>query len=250
MKRLYLNFLLLIFLLSCATTNQQIITKDVRARLDLAQAYILKKQPRLAFIELKKIEKKAKRLPYFYFLKGLIYLQTKEPDKAISSLTYAIKLDPQYGDAYNNLGLAYLAKKDKKKAISCLKKALSIETYKTPEYAAHNLALIYINKGDLDKAIFYEKKALTLNWRYLPAYFSIINLYVKKGDISSAIYWIKKGIYAYPDNQNLYYLLGENYLRLGKTKDAKMAFIQVLKLDKSKETKFAKLARDYLDILK
>ncbi|WP_461834107.1 tetratricopeptide repeat protein [Desulfothermus sp.] len=251
MKRPYISFfLLLFFLASCATTNSPFITKDVRARLDLAQAYILKEQPRLAFIELKKIEDKANRLPYFHFLKGLIYLQTREINKAISSLTYAVKLDPQYGDAWNNLGLAYLANKDEKKAISCFENALSIETYKTPEYAAHNLALIYVNKGKLDKAIFYEKKALTLNWRYLPAYFSIVNLYVKKGNIPSAIYWIKKGIEAYPDNVNLYYLLGENYLRLGNTQDAKTAFFNVLKLDKSKETKFAKLARDYLDILK
>ncbi|WP_459893116.1 tetratricopeptide repeat protein [Desulfothermus okinawensis] len=251
MRRNHLKFLVLLFFISaCATTNPPLITRDVRARLDLAQSYILKQEPRLAFIELKKIENKAKRLPYFYFLKGLVYLQTKEIKKAILSLSYATKLDPGYGDAWNNLGLAYLADKQEKKAISCFEKALSIETYETPEYAAHNLALIYKKKGELDNAIFYEKKALTLNWRYLPAYLSIIDLYIKKAEIPSAIYWIKKGIESYPDNPDLYYLLGENYLRLGKRQDAKKAFLQVLSLDKGRETKFAKMARDYLDILK
>ncbi len=51
-------------------------------------------------------------------------------------------------------GLHTLQINRKKKAISCFEKALSIETYETPEYAAHNLALIYKKKGELDNAIF------------------------------------------------------------------------------------------------
>ncbi len=247
-KHLFLYFLSLFFL-SCATTSK-VITKDVRARLDLAQSYIMHKQPRLAMIELLKIRKEATNIPYYHFLKGLAYLETKEIKKAISSFSYAIKLNPSYGDAWNNLGLAYVAAGEEEKAIGCFKRALSIETYPTPEYAAHNLAMIYEKKGEIGKAIKYEKKALVLNWRYLPSYFSLSNLCIQKGDISCAIKWLKKGIEARPDNEKLYFLLGENYLRAGKTKEAKKAFTELLKLDGKKNSKLARMARDYLAIIK
>ncbi len=217
--------------------------------MDLASAYMAKGQPRLALVELDKIKDRAKDIPYYHFLKGLVYLQLKEREKGILALNRAVKLDPAYGDAWHYLGLAYLLDKNEEKAIKCFEKALSIESYPTPELAAHNLALVYIQRGEIDRAICYEKKALTQNWRYLPSYLTLIKLFQKKEDIESAIMWAKKGIEAFPDNVELYFLLGENYLRLGKKQEAKKAFTEVLLLDKQCKTKFAKVARDYLDIL-
>jgi len=249
MKRLILYFIFFLLCVGCATTKEQVVKKDVQARLDLAQSYLLKGQPRLALIELKKIEKSAKYIPFYYFLKGMVYFNIKETKKAIECFKKAISLNPSYGDAYNNLGIVYLAEGDEKKAIECFQKALNIEVYATPEYPAHNLALIYKKKGDLDKAISFEKKAITENWRYLPSYISIADLYVKKGDINSAIFWLKKGIEAFPENLRLYFLLGENYLRLGKKKDAKKFFKRIIELDKEGKSSLTKMARDYLDLL-
>lgn len=217
--------------------------------MDLASAYFSKGQPRLALVELDKIKEQARDIPYYYFLKGLVYLQLKDIDKGIMSFKTAIELDPNYGDAWNNLGLAYLAAKNEEKAIECFEKALAIESYPTPEFAAHNLALVYFQKKDIDKAIAYDEKAITQNWRFLPSYLTLIKLFIQKNDIDSAIFWARKGIEAFPDNVELYYMLGENYLRLGKKEEAKKAFLEVLALDKEFKTKFAKLARDYLDIL-
>ncbi len=247
-KRSILISLWLFLSLGCAGTNKYVVQKDVQARLDLAQSFLLKSEPRAALIELQKIESQARDIPFFYFLKGMIYLKVREFNKAVRCFNQAISINPRYGDAWNNLGITYLAEKKEDKAVECFKKAMSIESYPTPEYAAHNLALIYKKRGELEKAISLEKKALILNWRYLPSYLSIADLYVKKGDVASAILWLKKGIHAFPDNLNLYFLLGENYLRSGDETHAKECFTRIIELDKKGNSRFTKMARDYLDI--
>ena len=51
-----------------------------------------------------------------YNNRGLIYGNMGEHDKAIADYTEAIRLKPEYADAYYNRGIAYEKKGDKAKA--------------------------------------------------------------------------------------------------------------------------------------
>jgi tetratricopeptide (TPR) repeat protein len=71
---------------------------------------------------------------------GAIYAQKKDFDKAIENFTQAIKLDPNYADAYNVRGSAYLAKKDYVLARADWEKALQINPNHTD--ARDNLEIL------------------------------------------------------------------------------------------------------------
>ncbi len=222
--------------------------RDIQARFDLASSYLLRGEPRLALMELKKVEVRCKNFPYFYFMKGMVYLALQNPVDAIVSFKKAVKLRPTYGEAWNNMGMAYVLLKRDEMARKCFLRALSIDSYLTPEYAAHNLSLLYERRGDYGHAILYEKKALVQNWRYLPSYLHLAHLYSKKGNYKDAISCLKRGIEAFPDEARIYYRLGENYLRINRQEDAKRAFERVVSL--SKDPGLTRMARDYLALLK
>jgi tetratricopeptide (TPR) repeat protein len=77
---------------------------------------------------------------------GIAYHQMMQLDIARRNYEKAIKLNPQYSEAVNNLGTVFYAHKNYRKAISCYKRALKI---------APNSASVYSNLGT---AYFARKK--------------------------------------------------------------------------------------------
>jgi tetratricopeptide (TPR) repeat protein len=76
--------------------------------------------------------------PKFYLIRGSEFSLRGEYDKAISNYTEAIRLYPDYVDAYNRRGLAYICAKDYGKANSDFSKAIELD----PKNAR-----IYYNRG-------------------------------------------------------------------------------------------------------
>ena len=70
--------------------------------------------------------------------------------RAIASYDKAIKLDPNYANAYNNRGLAYYHEKDYKKAMADFNKAIELN----PDFARayNNRAYVYYQLKDVNKA--------------------------------------------------------------------------------------------------
>ncbi|OGQ13825.1 MAG: hypothetical protein A3B70_04030 [Deltaproteobacteria bacterium RIFCSPHIGHO2_02_FULL_40_11] len=90
-------------------------------------------------------------------------------DEAISECHKAIQLDPEFGNAWNDIG-AYLIEKGKfEEAVFYLKKAIRCKTYNTYHYAFYNLSRIWIQKGFYGRALKYLYKALAYNANYMPA---------------------------------------------------------------------------------
>ena len=52
-------------------------------------------------------KKKYPNEPFIYNLLGVLYAHTKAYENSIKSYTKAIKLNPNYFEAYNNIGVAY-----------------------------------------------------------------------------------------------------------------------------------------------
>ncbi|MDR3093912.1 MAG: tetratricopeptide repeat protein [Bacteroidales bacterium] len=77
----------------------------------------------------KSTEKNAKSaLSKYFFNKGILALQKKTYDAAITAFNQVIEVDDTYADAYFRLASCYNAKKNYDKAIENAKKALSIKT--------------------------------------------------------------------------------------------------------------------------
>jgi Tfp pilus assembly protein PilF len=72
-----------------------------------------------------------------------------EVDQAIEECRKALRLDPEFGNAWNDIGAYLTEKREFDKAIPYLKKACKAKNYDSPEYPHYNLGRLYIQKGML-----------------------------------------------------------------------------------------------------
>ncbi|MBU4343974.1 MAG: tetratricopeptide repeat protein [Desulfobacteraceae bacterium] len=128
--------------------------------------------------------------------------------KAIEYLKDAIRLDPDYGEAYNNIGMAYDSKGEYDRAIEYYQKALEIGIKKLgPEHPSvatryNNIGLAYNSKGEYDRAIEYLQKALKIDIKKLGpehpnvavVYNNIGEAYRSKGEYDRAIEYYQKSL--------------------------------------------------------
>lgn len=92
---------------------------------------------------------------------GIAYHQLTQLDPAKKNYEKAIKLNPQYAEAINNLGTIYYAKKNYRKAISQYNKALKY----TPDSASiySNLGTALFARKKFEEAFAMYQKALSLD---------------------------------------------------------------------------------------
>jgi len=118
-------------------------------------------------------------------------------DAAIDSYKQALKIKPDYADAYNNMGNALKDKGDLEAAIGSYKKALKIK----PDYADtyNNMGIALKDKGDLEAAIDSYKKALKIKPDYADAYYNMGITLEDKGDPEAAIDSYKQALKIEPN---------------------------------------------------
>ncbi len=128
--------------------------------------------------------------------------------KAMEYLNQAIRLDPNYGDAYNNIGGAYDNKGDYDRALEYYQKSLKIGLKKLgPEHPGvaidyNNTGVAYDSKGEYDRAIEYYQKALKIDLKKLGPehpgvaidYNNIGMAYNSEGEYGRAIEYLKKAL--------------------------------------------------------
>ncbi|HXK00827.1 MAG TPA: tetratricopeptide repeat protein [Verrucomicrobiae bacterium] len=92
---------------------------------------------------------------------GIAYHQLQELDKALKCYQQAVKLNPQYHEAVNNIGTIYYTKKNYRRAISQYRRALKI----APEQASihSNLGMAYFARNQMEPAVEEFRTALKLD---------------------------------------------------------------------------------------
>lgn len=100
---------------------------------------------------------------------GWTYSFRGQLSEAIEECHLAIKIDPDFGNPYNDIG-AYLIEMDQlDEAISWFERATNAKRYESPAFPHMNLGRVYERKGDWDQAIMSYKQAITLNPKYMAA---------------------------------------------------------------------------------
>lgn len=100
---------------------------------------------------------------------GWILAQLGDYEQAIYECKLALKLNPNYSIALNDLGVYFCEKQLFKKSLYFLRKALKSKNFSYPEYAHYNLAKVYLAKEEMLRAIAELKKSIRLNPSFRPA---------------------------------------------------------------------------------
>jgi tetratricopeptide (TPR) repeat protein len=151
--------LMLLFLaVSCATADR---SNKADAYYKLGIAYLNENKVQQAFVEFHKAYELSPHNKEILNAIGIVYLlHLDETKKAIEWFDKAVKEDPSYSEAYNNLGYSYQMLGEFEKAIPFYRKALSNPLYPTAEKAYVNMGNAYYRLGKYDAALGSYKEAI------------------------------------------------------------------------------------------
>ncbi len=127
----------------------------------------------------------AKRAPDEPTLLVELASQLPAGSEAVSALTRALTLRPDYGDALARLGSIQLEQKQLAKAAASLERALAIDPKQADWHA--DLGRVLLAQGDADKALAEAKKALSIVNNHAAGKLLEADALAAKGDIDPAI---------------------------------------------------------------
>ncbi len=149
-----------------------------------------------------------------YFNRANSYLFLQEYDKAIDDLNQAIRMKPDYSEAYNDRGVAHEKKGLMDNALEDYLKAFAIDNKNY--LACFNCAKLYGNTGEYATSLDYINKTIKLNDKYAPAYNvrGILLAHLEKTDeafedFSKAIEIDSNFAEAYNNRGSVYYNKGQ-----------------------------------------
>ena len=151
------------------------------------------------------------------YILGNIQKKLKKFDLAIISFEGAIKLNPYFTEAYNNLGSTQKSLNKYEEAIINYKKAISLK--KNNLEASYNLASLYFFLENYIEASDYFKNIINLEARHeeiCEKYTICLFKIGKKNEIKN---FVLKIISKYPKNKTLNNLLGQSLLALNSHKE-------------------------------
>ena len=150
-------------------------------------------------------------------------------EKAVRHYTEALKLKPDFTDAYNNRGNIYNKKGDFDTAIQDYDRAISLNTKYADAY--NNRGAAYYHKGDFDTAIQDYDRAISLNTKYADAYSNRGAVYYHKGDFDTAIQDYNTAIELNPEHVEIYNNRGLAYSAKGDFDTAIQDFSKAIALN-------------------
>lgn len=203
-------------------------------QVDIGIAYIKSGQYNSAIKELRRADELGKPNPKVHYLLAYSYFYGKGLNElAIGEVKKAIRLDPDYAEAYNLLGVIYNGMENWDAAIEAFEKALSNILYDTPAYPHYHMGWAYYRKGDYGTALKHYELALAQQPD--PALLPLIEknrgivLYAM-GRTSEAILHLQKSLEQAPSLVESRYWLAQCFLAQKNSEQAKSEFQEVIRL--------------------
>ncbi len=161
---------------------------------------------------------------------GLVYTQSGTDDKAEKAFRSAIDASPDFADAHQNMG-ALLIISDAPGAIRELEKAVALQPQMLK--AHYNLALAYDASGpdNLQKEIEELQKLVAIAPKYPKADFALGKALLKKGDLQGAITHLQAAVEADAKSGEAQYQLGLALSRAGRKAEGAAAMAKSRELN-------------------
>ena len=138
------------------------------------------------FDKLLNVQKK----PEILYIQANICKQLKKYDSAINYFEEAIRLNPNFSEAYNNLGNTKKRVGKIDEAISCFEKAIQLKENNIQAYL--NLANIYKENKYFKELIKIYEKILSFNQNDIKTLYNLGSAYLFLGNISEGKYYFEK----------------------------------------------------------
>jgi len=129
---------------------------------------------------------------------GDMYGRRGNLKKAEEEFKIAIRLNPNYGDAYHNLGNAYMQMGKTDLALKSYQKAASINPNLWQSY--QNISIIYFNQKNFQEAEKYMLQAIKINPADSNLYTNIAVIYIQMRDLNRATQSLSKALELDPTN--------------------------------------------------
>lgn len=189
--RLCICVLLLAAFTACATTDNTENVERAGAYFKIGVAYLNENKVQQAFVEFQKAYDLNPQNHEVLNAIGIIYLlHFDEHLRSIEYFEKAVRVNPSYSEAYNNLGFAHEKLGRYEAAISFYRKAVANMLYATPEKAFVNMGNAYYRIRDFDSAIYAYREAIkrapTLSIAYMRMSLCF-NAMSRYGDAASAM---------------------------------------------------------------
>jgi tetratricopeptide (TPR) repeat protein len=169
---------------------------------------------------------------------GWAYWQMGRYAEAVKAFQQLIKLTPNDPQIWSNLGGAQAGQGHQADAIAAYQMAIQLD----PTYAdAHfNLGVAYANQGKLADAVNSLRQAVTYKPDYPEAWFNLGIISSRQGEDNGAVVFLQKAVYLRPNYADAWRGLVKSYLALHETDKADKAARELKRLDPAKADQLAK----------
>jgi tetratricopeptide (TPR) repeat protein len=169
--------------------------------------------------------------PRFLAHRASVLLAVGRVDEANADIERALRLKPDYGDAYALQSIIAVVQNDKDKALSLAQKAVELD----PNSATARIALSYAQQArfDLEGARASLQEAVKVAPNNALAWARLAELWASFGDLDRALSAARKAAELSPNLSRTQTVLGFAYLEQVNTKEAKEAFDKAIALDQA-----------------
>jgi Flp pilus assembly protein TadD len=163
-----------------------------------------------------------------YFALGRYYVKTGDMSTAEAMFTKALRLQPEDGSVYARLGDLYAQRGQLEKAKSFYLRSLRLGPA-DPE-VLNNLAILYAQVPDLDKAAGYYRKAIAVKGDFVQAHYGLAFVRYRQGKLEESLEEIDRLLKIEPDFPLAFQLRASVYEALGREQEAASARQRYLEL--------------------
>jgi lipoprotein NlpI len=160
----------------------------------------------------------------------------KDPDRALSDCTEAIRADSRYAAAYINRGNAYLLKSDIDHAFADFSEAIRLDPKNAWAYTERGN--LYKNKGDFEHALADLNESIRLDPSYAMVFLARGDLYKSQGDLSRAMADLNESIRLDANYAAAYFTRGRLSYMMGNNPAALEDFTKVIRFDSEDATAY------------
>jgi tetratricopeptide (TPR) repeat protein len=149
----------------------------------------------------------------FHFKQGAALAEQGKFEEAAAQYQQAVRLKPDYVEAYNNLGIAFDAQGKVEAAVASYQQALRLR----PDYvrAHNNLGITWDKQGKLDEAVASFRQALRLKPDLVEAYNNLGRALHAQGKVEEAIASCQQALRLKPDYAEAHGNLALAWLLMG-----------------------------------